>query len=72
LDNVECKSYNFQETENVAKSCELSSSNETASSTDLISRQGYSYYDAEVINFRLYLFDGFIYLMGIVDGNRVE
>ena len=49
VDHAQCKSYNFQETENAVKSCELSSSNASASSADLVSRQGYSYYDAEVI-----------------------
>ena len=49
MDHAQCKSYNFQETENVAKLCELNSSTETASSTDLVSRPGYSYSDAEVI-----------------------
>ena len=54
LDHAQCKSYNFQETENVAKLCELSSSAEAASSTDLVSRQGYSYSDAEVIIYTRY------------------
>ena len=49
LDHAQCKSYTFQETENTVKSCELSSSNANASSADLVSRQGYSYFDAEVI-----------------------
>ena len=48
MDHVQCKSYNFQETENVPKLCELSSSTEAASSADFVSRQGYSYSDAEV------------------------
>ena len=49
LEHAQCKSYNFQETENAAKSCELSSSTATYSNSDLVSREGYSYYDAEVI-----------------------
>ena len=52
LEHAQCKSYNFQETENAAKSCELSSSTESFSSSDLVSRDGYSYYDAEVIVLR--------------------
>ena len=54
LDHAQCKSYNFQETENVAKLCELSSSLEAGSSTDLVSRRGYSYSDAEVIIYTRY------------------
>jgi hypothetical protein len=50
LNNAECQSYNFQETENVAKLCELSSSTENASIADFAPRPGYSYYDAEVTN----------------------
>ncbi|XP_028411602.1 uncharacterized protein LOC114534361 [Dendronephthya gigantea] len=47
LDHAQCKSYNFQETENPLKSCELSSSTKDSSSSDVISRPGYSYYDAQ-------------------------
>ena len=50
LDHAQCQSFNFQETENIAKLCELSSSTENASVTDLVVRPGYSYYDAEVIS----------------------
>ncbi|XP_028411601.1 A disintegrin and metalloproteinase with thrombospondin motifs 9-like [Dendronephthya gigantea] len=47
LDHAQCKSYNFQETENPLKLCELSSSTKDSSSSDVISRPGYSYYDAQ-------------------------
>ncbi len=48
VDHAQCRSYNFQETKNAVKSCELSSWIANASSSDRVSRQGYSYYDAEV------------------------
>ena len=62
LDHAQCKSYNFQETENADKSCELSSSTESASSSDLVSRQGYSYSDAEVKTCYVIIMSKFVHI----------
>ena len=45
LDHWSCKSYNFQENKDNLRTCELSDSTKSMSTSDFVSRPGYSYYD---------------------------